>query len=59
MDAASPFKSKEIAARVDDYLDDKIQTAADLDDVNGLIARVHEQQTLLKKQVSIHTMTVP
>ena len=53
MEAASRSKTRDIQARVDDYLDDKIQTTADLDDVNGLISRVHEQQTLLKKQVCI------
>tara|TARA_R110002003_G_scaffold28_8_gene1579 strand:- start:9286 stop:9714 length:429 start_codon:yes stop_codon:yes gene_type:complete len=41
------------ADRVADYLDDKLQTAADLDTANldALLARVTEQQVLLKQQV--------
>ncbi|RMZ81835.1 hypothetical protein DV738_g2138, partial [Chaetothyriales sp. CBS 135597] len=41
----------EPAARLDDYLDDQIQTAADLDRVGGLLARVQEQHDVLKKQL--------
>ena len=51
MDTISRSKTKEVQARVDDYLDDQIQTAADLDGVGGLIARVQEQQDLLKQQL--------
>ena len=43
----------DIQARVEDYLDDQIQTAADLDGINGLLARVEEQQSLLQKQVCL------
>ncbi|KAF2024688.1 hypothetical protein EK21DRAFT_78124 [Setomelanomma holmii] len=41
------------ADRVADYLDDKLQTAADLDTANldALLARVTEQQALLKQQL--------
>ncbi|RMZ86644.1 hypothetical protein DV736_g6132, partial [Chaetothyriales sp. CBS 134916] len=44
-------KSGEAAARVEDYLDDQIQAVADLDRVGGLLARVQEQQDVLKKQL--------
>lgn len=38
-------------ARVQDYLDDKLQSAADLDSLDSLLDNVREQQELLKKQV--------
>lgn len=38
-------------ARVQDYLDDKLQSAADLDSLDTLLDNVREQQELLKKQV--------
>jgi negative regulator of replication initiation len=39
--------------RVADYLDDKLQTAAELDagNLDALLARITEQQALLKQQV--------
>lgn len=40
-------------SRVQDYLDDKLQSAADLESLDSLLANVQEQQTLLKKQVCI------
>jgi RAD50-interacting protein 1 len=43
----------EVQARVEDYLDDQVQTAADLESINALLARVQEQQALLQAQVSI------
>ena len=43
----------DVQARVDDYLDDQIQTAADLDGINALLARIEEQQSLLQKQVCL------
>jgi hypothetical protein len=39
-------------ARVQDYLDDKLQSAADLDSLSSLLDNVREQQQLLKQQVS-------
>jgi hypothetical protein len=39
--------------RVSDYLDDKLQTSADFDNIDALIDAVNEQHDLLKKQVSI------
>lgn len=41
--------------RVQDYLDDKLQSAADLDSLDSLLAAVHEQQQLLKQQVCTPT----
>lgn len=38
-------------ARVQDYLDDKLQSAADLESLDSLLDTVREQQELLKKQV--------
>ncbi|PIA91630.1 hypothetical protein CB0940_09579 [Cercospora beticola] len=37
--------------RVQDYLDDKLQSAADLDSLDALLATVQEQQDLLKRQL--------
>ncbi len=41
----------DVRTRVEDYLNDKIQTAADLDQVDALVQRVQDQQGLLRKQV--------
>jgi hypothetical protein len=41
----------EIDIRVDDYLNDKIQTTADLKDLESLIAKVEEQKEILQTQV--------
>ena len=38
--------------RIEDYLNDKIQTFADFETVDILISGVEAQQVLLKKQVS-------
>jgi RAD50-interacting protein 1 len=38
-------------ARVGDYLDDKLQTLADLDSLDALLESVRHQHTLLRKQV--------
>lgn len=37
--------------RVDDFLNDKLQTAADLESLDSLLLNVRNQQALLKKQV--------
>lgn len=42
-------------ARVGDYLDDKLQSAADLQTLDSLLDNVKEQQELLKKQVGRNT----
>lgn len=41
----------ETDTRVPDYLDDKLQTIADLDTLDSLLTNVQNQQILLKKQV--------
>lgn len=46
-----------ISTRVQDYLDDKIQNAADLDNVDELLAKVQQQQEILKKQVSFQRLS--
>lgn len=38
--------------RVEDYLNDKIQTKVDLKDLESLIVKVEEQKKILQKQVS-------
>ncbi|KAI1609208.1 TIP-1 family-domain-containing protein [Exophiala viscosa] len=47
----SRSKTGDVRTRVEDYVNDKIQTAADLDQLDSLIQRVQEQQDLLKKQL--------
>lgn len=37
--------------RVEDYLNDKLQTSADLENLDALLDNVLQQQTLLKQQV--------
>jgi predicted nucleic acid-binding Zn-ribbon protein len=37
--------------RIGDYLDDKLQTLADLESLDGLLLAVRDQQTLLRKQL--------
>ena len=37
--------------RVDDYLNDKLQIGADLENLDSLLLNVKNQQTLLRKQV--------
>jgi hypothetical protein len=37
--------------RVEDYLNDKLQTIADLENLDALLDNVLQQQTLLKQQV--------
>ncbi|KAF2685769.1 RINT-1 family protein-like protein [Lentithecium fluviatile CBS 122367] len=41
----------ETQTRVADYLDDKLQTAGDLDSLGGLLANIHAQHGLLKQQL--------
>jgi hypothetical protein len=38
-------------ARIGDYLDDKLQTIADLESLDGLLLTVRDQQALLRKQL--------
>jgi hypothetical protein len=41
-------------ARVEDYLNDKLQTLADFDSLDTLLANLRVQQDLLKQQVHYH-----
>lgn len=43
--------SEERDIRVDDYLNDKLQIDADLENLDSLLLNVKSQQTLLRKQV--------
>lgn len=43
--------SEEQNTRIHDYLDDKLQTDADLDNIDSLLRNVLEQQGLLRQQV--------
>lgn len=40
-------------SRVQDYLDDKLQSTADLETLDSLLDNVKNQQDLLKKQVCV------
>ena len=46
-----PTTADERAARVEDYLNDKLQTFADLKNLDSLLKTVRNQQALLHKQV--------
>lgn len=39
--------------RVQDYLDDKLQSAADLESLDSLLENVRSQQDLLRRQVGL------
>ena len=45
------FENQEHDVRIEDYLDDKLQTAADLDNIDTLLENVVKQQHLLQQQV--------
>lgn len=45
------FSPEDRDIRVEDYLNDKLQTAADLDNLDPLLETVQDQQNLLKEQV--------
>jgi hypothetical protein len=54
--AAESFSSSSSAdnkVRIEDYLNDKLQTSADLDNLDSLLEDVRKQQDLLRKQVSL------
>lgn len=44
--------------RVEDYLNDKLQTNADLESLDGLLRDVQHQQSLLKEQVYFSSPSV-
>lgn len=43
--------NEERDVRVEDYLNDKLQTYADLENLDTLLETVKQQQTLLRQQV--------
>ena len=45
--------SEERDIRVEDYLNDKLQTVSDLANIDALLDGVKAQQALLRKQVSL------
>ena len=47
------ISSSEDDIRLDDYLNDKLQTAADFEDLDSLIASVEEQRSQLQSQVCL------
>lgn len=49
------WSCKAMDSRVQDYLDDKLQSSADLETLDSLLANVKNQQDLLKKQVGTNT----
>ena len=51
MMALANVESGEIATRVRDFIDDKLQNEADFRDLDTLLEKAREQQELLKKQV--------
>ena len=42
-----------VDTRIEDYLNDKLQTFADFEALEALITNVEDQQQLLKKQVRV------
>ena len=51
MAAEGPLRIQERDSRVAEWLDDKLQTLADLDSLDALLQDVRSQQVLLRKQV--------
>ena len=45
------FRGEERDIRVEDYLNDKLQTAADLDNLDTLLENIQSQQSLITHQV--------
>ena len=46
----SGISNEDLSVRVEDYLNDKLQTSADLENIDTLLKNVLKQQTLLKQQ---------
>ena len=53
MDTLTRTRTWDTDSRVQDYLNDKLQTAADLEGIDALLRDVQRQHELLKKQVWI------
>ena len=48
--------NEERDVRVEDYLNDKLQTYADLENLDTLLETVKEQQNLLRQQVRLQSI---
>ena len=46
----SGISDEDFSVRVEDYLNDKLQTSADLENIDTLLKSVLKQQTLLEQQ---------
>ena len=51
-DSFLPPSNADNKVRIEDYLNDKLQTNSDLDNIDSLLEDVRKQQNLLRKQVS-------
>ncbi|KAF2846034.1 RINT-1 family protein-like protein [Plenodomus tracheiphilus IPT5] len=51
MATTATYNMDDSQSRVADFLDDKLQTSADLDSLDDLLARIHSQHGLLKAQL--------
>lgn len=49
--SGSGISGEQQDVRIEDYLNDKLQTAADLDNLDALLKASQIQQTFLKEQV--------
>lgn len=50
MATPSGISNEDLSVRVEDYLNDKLQTSADLENIDTLLKNVLKQQSLLKQQ---------
>ena len=53
MTAIRSTRSLDVETRVQDYLDDKLQTVADLNNLDSLLQKIHQQHELLRVQVRL------
>lgn len=51
---SSHTTTEERSIRVEDYLNDQLQTHADLSNLDSLLDSVKHQQILLREQVAVH-----
>lgn len=51
--SSTQMTNEERDVRVEDYLNDKLQTFADLENLDALLETIKEQQTLLRQQVGL------
>ena len=51
-------RNEERDIRVEDYLNDKLQTHVDLENLDSLLKNVRQQQSLLKQQVYLALLHV-